>query len=295
MPRILNFGSINIDHVYDVDHFVAPGETLSSSSYARHAGGKGFNQSIALARAGAAVAHAGAIGADGLWLRDLLTAEGVDVSAVRVTDGPTGHAVIQVVPQGQNAIVLHAGANAAITADAARETLAAYGPGDWLVAQNEISALDAILAAAAARGLRVAFNPAPMDAAALRCPLDAVGCFLLNEVEAAQLAGEADERRACEALRQRFPAADVVVTLGPRGVIGAAAGEATIGAWPAHPAAAIDTTAAGDTFIGYFLAERLRGATFAAAIFRANAAAAISITRRGAAASIPRRDEVDPV
>ncbi len=291
MPRIVNLGSVNIDHVYAVPHFVRPGETLASESYRRFPGGKGFNQSVALARAGAVVVHCGRVGADGAWLRDLLAAEGADVSALEATELPTGHAIIQVAPGGQNAIVLHGAANLSITPADGERMVAACRPGDILLLQNEISALPAILAAAGRRALPVVFNPAPMTAAVAGYPLEHVRLLVVNEVEGAQLAGEQPPREMLAALRRRFPRACVLLTMGSRGAMAADA-EGTA-ATPSFPVRALDTTAAGDTFTGYFLAARAAGATLAAALRRASAAAAICCTRPGAAASIPRREEVD--
>ena len=139
--KILNFGSINIDLVYRVPHIVKPGETLSSLSLARFAGGKGNNQSIALARAGAPVFHAGKIGKDGAWIVAMLKVAGADVRFVKKDPGPTGHAVIQVADSGQNSIVLFPGANRTITPQEIRDTLAHFGKGDILLLQNEINAL----------------------------------------------------------------------------------------------------------------------------------------------------------
>jgi ribokinase len=291
MPRALTFGSVNIDHVYGVPHFVRPGETLSSLSYRRFAGGKGFNQSVALARAGAAVSHAGCIGADGAWLRDLLAEEKVEVTHLRTVASATGHAIIQVVPEGQNSIVLHGGANQALTSDHIAAALAGFGPGDALLLQNETNALPALLRAGRERGLTVCFNPAPVSPEVRDYPLDAVDLFILNEIEAEQLSGEADPGRQLQAMRRRHPAAAVVLTLGPQGAC-ADDGAGVVQA-PAPRVRAVDTTAAGDCFIGYFLAERLRGAPLEQALATACAAAAISVTRPGAAASIPRRDEVE--
>jgi len=290
MPRVLNFGSLNIDHVYRVPHFVRPKETLSSLAYQRFAGGKGFNQSVALARAGAAVCHAGCIGNDGLWLRDMLIEAGADVSHLQVVEGPTGHAIINVTPDGQNSIVLFGGANQAVTPADASRVLASFQAGDALLLQNEISATPAIMQAAHARGLSIVFNPAPMDARVPDYPLDLVSCLLLNEVEGAQLAGVEEPAAMLDALRRRFPRTTVILTLGADGVLAAEDGPAVRVAAPRVQA--VDTTAAGDTFTGYYLAERLRGAPFADALRTAATAAAICVTRPGAAASIPARAEV---
>ncbi|MBP5232403.1 MAG: ribokinase, partial [Planctomycetes bacterium] len=190
--KILNFGSLNVDRVFQVAHFVRPGETLGSSGYAVHAGGKGANQSAALALAGAPVWHAGRVGADGDWLLRLLADKGVDVSLVVVGEEPTGQAVIQVDAHGENALLLDGGANRAIASGQIASTLAHFGPGDVVLLQNEISRLGEIIAAAAAKGLKVWLNPAPFDEGVARLPLDKVSTVVVNETEGRGLAGLAD-------------------------------------------------------------------------------------------------------
>ncbi len=291
MNTILNFGSVNIDHVYSVPHFVRPGETLASSSYKVFSGGKGFNQSTALARAGAKVAHAGKIGADGAWLREALAADGADVSLLEVCGEPTGHAVIQVDDSGQNCIIICGGANRAISPADAESVLSRFGEGDTLLLQNEISSIPEIMRAAHARGLSIAFNPAPMGPEVARFPLDLVDLFIVNEVEAAELAGLAvdsgsDPDALLGALRGKFPRARILLTLGSAGsVLDAAGGRISVAA---RKVEAVDTTAAGDTYIGYFLAAIQLGASPREAMERATGAAAVCVTRHGAAPSIPR-------
>ena len=165
---ILNFGSVNIDNCYQVREFVRAGETISALEVTRHAGGKGFNQSVALARAGAKVCHAGCIGEDGLFLRDMLRAAGVDTDYLRVTDTPTGNAIIQVNSRGENCIILYTGANGSVTKDFADEVLERFGPEDLLLVQNEISSLPYILKKAREKGMRIAFNPSPMNSGVSR-------------------------------------------------------------------------------------------------------------------------------
>ena len=143
--KIINFGSINIDHVYGVEHFVRPGETLESESYSVFSGGKGANQSIALARAGAEVLHAGKVGADGGWLKTKLRDNGVDVSLVETVDLPTGHAVIQVNSEGENAIIIHGGANRTFSSADIDKVLESAEAGDYLLLQNEINAVEKVL------------------------------------------------------------------------------------------------------------------------------------------------------
>ena len=286
-----------------------PGETLAARSYRRFSGGKGFNQSTALARAGASVSHAGAIGADGAWLRDALAADGADVSLLRTVEGPTGHAVIQVDASGQNCILIEGGANRALGPEDAERAAAGFGEGDVLLVQNETSAIPEMMRSAKARGMRVAFNPAPMGPEVAAYPLDLVDLFIVNETEAEALAHIAgadatsaslplaaagapeDAARLLSALRAAWPQADVVLTLGARGAVADVGGERVF--VPAAEAEVVDTTAAGDTFIGYFLASRLAGASLRGAMESATAASAICVSRPGAAPSIPRLAECE--
>ena len=288
--RILCFGSLNIDYTYRVDHFVQPGETLAADNLQVFSGGKGLNQAIALARAGAAVWMAGAVGTDGRFLLDELAAAGVHTELVRELETVrTGNAIIQNDKTGDNCILLYGGANRAITEQQVEQTLASFTAGDWLLLQNEINGLPYLMRQAQARGLRIACNPSPMEARVLELPLEMVDLFLLNRVEAAQLAETdgADEDALLRALRARFPGAAVVLTLGAQGAVYMDGGQTVRQA--AFPAQAVDTTAAGDTFTGFFLAARLRGESTAQAMAQAARAAAYSVTRRGAAPSIPTR------
>lgn len=291
MPtRILNFGSLNIDRVYAVDHFVRPGETLSSSAYHVFMGGKGSNQSLALAYAGARVAHAGKLGRDGVWLKDRLQRAGVDTTHLTITDQPSGHAVIQVNRHGENAIILFGGANRAITRKDAARVLKHFNRSDILLLQNEISAIPDIMRTAAKKGMKIVFNPAPMHRSVLSYPLRLVDIFIVNEIEGAQLTGRKQPEQIAAAMRRRFPRAAIVLTLGARGVL--YADRTTTFKVPAAKVRVVDTTAAGDTFIGYFLAELTRGVDARSALKTANRAAAICVTRPGAADSIPKRSEV---
>lgn len=296
--RIFNLGSINIDHVYQVDHFVEPGETMSCDSVASFAGGKGFNQTIALARAGASVTHIGAVGADGRGLVETLTREGVDVSAVSVDENlPTGHAIIQVDPEGQNNIIIAGGANGALTAESVARALAGAVPGDILLAQNETAAIAEAIRLAHGKGMRIALNPAPMNGRVMTLPLELVDVFIVNEIEGAELsrlrgvANTATPESVLDALHVKFPKAHVIMTLGKDGVMAMEPSGRRYKA-EAFPVAAVDTTAAGDTFTGYYLAAISRGDPPDDALRQASAAASISVTRRGASPSIPRLDEV---
>lgn len=278
--KVLNFGSLNIDHVYRVIEFVRPGETISALSYARFAGGKGLNQSIALARAGMNVLHAGRIGTDGLFLKELLVSNGVDCSTLVVSgDEPSGHAVIQVSEAGENCIVLFGGANHHISETQIRDSIGKMAPGDFLLLQNEISGMAEILREAAAHGLRIFFNPAPMNRSVFGYPLELVDTFIVNETEGDALGA--------------LPGKNVLMTLGAEGArYYPADGSPAVSVPAAHVEKVADTTAAGDTFIGYFLAETADGASPERAMKVAAQASALCVSRPGAAASIPKRGEL---
>ena len=290
--NILSFGSLNLDKVYQVEHFVRPGETVSSLSMAEYCGGKGLNQSIAIARAGGHVWHAGCVGrADGAPLLKALADSGVDTSLVRQLDCPTGHAIIQVDRDGQNCILLYGGANQQITTGQIDQALDHFRPGDLLVLQNEISQLPYLMGAARAAGLTIVLNPSPMNASILTLPLRHVSDFLLNEVEARELCGqECRDDLLPERLLERFPDSHIVLTLGARGSIYQDAHQRI--EQPAFKVDAVDTTAAGDTFTGFFLASIAQAVPVAEALKTASKAAAISVTRSGAAPSIPTKTEV---
>jgi ribokinase len=274
-----------------VPHIVRPGETLASGDYRRFAGGKGANQSVALARAGAEVLHVGMVGLESVWLRERLADEGVNVDHVRVADGPGGHAIIQVDSGGQNSIVLFGGANLQIGDEHLAAALATVNPGDILLVQNETNCTGRAIAAAHETGLRVCFNPAPMADNVLGFPLDRVDLFVLNDHEAEALSGHVDPERALCALAERYPNAAVCLTLGARG---ARYRDSQVDVHcPAETVEAVDTTAAGDTFIGFLLADLARGISAPDALATACAAAALSVTRAGAMDSIPLRADLD--
>lgn len=288
--RILNFGSLNLDHVYQLSRFVQPGETVTAAEYAVHLGGKGHNQSVALAKAGASVWHAGMIGVDGDALRTHLTRWGVHTDCLRTAPKPTGHSVIQVDAEGQNAIIVYPGANGSIDKKFAQETLSHFGSGDYLLLQNEISALPDIMELAHSQGMHIVLNPSPFNPGITACPLQYVRMFVVNELEGAALSGQTEPESICGAIRRLYPGASVLLTLGADGAVYDDGGKIT--RQPAYPADVVDTTAAGDTFTGYFLAWLLGGAPVEDALNAAGMAAAIAISRPGAAPSIPEKREV---
>ena len=291
--KILNFGSLNLDKVYTVPHFLRPGETLAAEKVETFCGGKGLNQSVALARAGGTVFHAGCVGAsDGGMLLDCLRENGVDVSLVRrLEECSTGHAIIQVDTSGENCILLFGGANQAITRQQIDETLALFAPGDLLVLQNEISELGYLIAAAADKGMVIALNPSPMTVALTDLPLEKVTWFLLNEGEASDLCGgETSADKCLDALLSRYPGSRIVLTLGTKGSIYRDR-ERTV-RQRAYPVQVVDTTAAGDTFTGFFLSGIAAGEPVEQAMEEAARAASIAIGRQGASPSVPTRAEM---
>ena len=294
MGRILNLGSLNLDYVYGVPHFLQPGETLAARSRELFCGGKGLNQSVAAARAGARVFHAGAAGAeDGAGLLALLRDAGVDVSRVLPRQSPSGHTIIQVTPQGQNAILLWPGANRSLTPEELPGLLAGFGPGDLLVLQNETSCVEEAMRLGAERGMEVCLNPSPMDDAAAALPLELCGVLLINETEGAALYGGASPEELLARLAARFPETDVVLTLGGDGAMVSQGKTGRVLRVPAYRVPVVDTTGAGDTFTGYFLAARAAGEPLETCLRLASGAAALAVGRPGAAASVPVLAEVE--
>ena len=286
--KILNYGSLNIDYVYQVPHFVQAKQTLSSTALTIGAGGKGLNQSIALARAGANVLHVGKIGKDGLFMRDLLEQDGIDVSHIAISEGVSGHAIIQVDTTGQNCILLHGGANLEID-DAQQDTaLADCAADDVLLLQCEVAGGAQMMRKAAAKGMRIALNPSPVNDILASLPLELVHWLILNEVEGEALSASADPQTICRVLRDKYPQMNVLLTLGSEGAL-YYDGE-TFHNVPALKVNAVDTTAAGDTFTGYFLSRTLQTGDVSAALDAATRAAAAAVTVMGAANSIPRLD-----
>ncbi len=293
--KVLNFGSLNLDYVYAVPHFVRPGETLAAASRSVKPGGKGLNQSVALARAGARVFHAGCVGEGGEGLKRLLESCGVDVSFLRAVPETQGHTVIQVTPEGENCILLCGGSNLCVTREQVISTLDKFQRGDWLVLQNEISCLPDLVDEAFERGLSIALNPSPFGGDAEKIDPGRLSWLLVNEVEAEQMTGTSDPDGAWEILHAKYPRLSLLVTLGSRGSVAFRPGKGGVErvSREAVKVKAVDTTAAGDTFTGYFISSLVRGMPLSECMARASLAASISVTRFGAADSIPRREEVD--
>ena len=291
--RILSLGSLNIDHVYSVESFVRPGETISSKSMKDFCGGKGLNQSIALARAGAKVYHAGKVGADGNVLVESLKKNGVNTDYIFVAQNlPTGHAIIQVDSRGQNCIIIYAGANGDITKNDVNNILSNFEKGDLLLLQNETSNVEYAIEKAHSLGMHVALNPSPITKKlATSYALKYVDWFILNEIEGYEITGKKDGTDICNALRASFPNCKVVLTLGKHGCVYYDGKEYF--SHGIYDVPVVDTTAAGDTFTGYFLACVSEGLGIEQALEIASKAASISVSRAGASPSIPNRKEVE--
>ena len=287
--KMLNSGSLNIDTTFFVASHATGGETVAASDRNVSFGGKGLNQSVSLARAGAVVFHAGKIGDDGVALRDYLAGTGVDVSLVTLSDKSTGCAMIQVDQSGENCIVVYGGSNRDVTKNDADAALDNFSAGDVLLLQNEISNVKYIAKKAKEKGMTVVLNPSPLDA--LDVDMDDVDMVILNETESEAIFGSSDAERVRNAVILRGGKMKVVLTLGSRGACYIDSGDVI--KVDAMKVKAVDTTGAGDTFTGYFLAEYFGGATPEAALKTAAVAAGISVTKKGAATSIPERAEVE--
>ena len=279
--KVLNFGSLNVDYVYSVEHIVQGGETISSSKMEVFSGGKGLNQSIALAKAGAPVYHAGQIGEDGDILLDTCKENGVDVTYVRKLDAKGGHTIIQVDANGQNCIILYGGTNQMIKKEYVDEVLANFEKDDFLILQNEVNQLDYIIDQAYERGMKIVLKA---------CDLSKIYLFMLNEIEGEQFTGYSDKDEILTHLAEQFPAARFVLTLGSDGAVYYDGKEKVF--QDIFKVKAVDTTAAGDTFTGFFIASVIEGVSVAEALRTAAKASSIAVSRPGAAPSIPTMEEV---
>ena len=288
--KILNLGSLNIDKVYSVPHFVSAGETLSSTNYEEFPGGKGLNQSIALAKAGAEVYHAGKIGKDGRFLKDILSESNVNIDWIEENGTTTGHAIIQVSSSGENCILLFGGANKEITIDQINDVLANFSQDDLLLLQNEINDLEYIVEKAHKKGLKIALNPSPINETITKLDFSKIDYLILNEIEAKAISGENMNDKIFQKLLSLNNQLKIVLTLGTEGVIYKDSVQEH--RQPSYKVDAVDTTAAGDTFLGYFLSQISQHTDIKEALQIAAKAASIAVTRKGAASSIPTCKEV---
>ena len=292
--KILNFGSLNLDFVYSVDHFVKPGETVSAENMKINPGGKGLNQSVALARAGAQVFHAGCYGAGGEKLLSLLKENGVNTSFLFSAGEQQGNAFIQVVPSGENSIVVFPGSNHCISEEQICGTLSHFDEGDYLLLQNEINRLPQIVEQAYERGMRIILNPSPYNEVIDVLDFGKLSWLFVNEVEAEQISGCKDAGDAWEKLHSAYPELSVLFTLGN---VGSRAYSVTGGTvemvWQeAFCVDAVDTTGAGDTYTGFFIGGLMQKLPIRECMKRASMAAALGVMKSGAAASIPTIKDV---
>ena len=289
--KILNFGSCNIDYVYSLAHIARAGETLHASGFNIFPGGKGLNQSIALARSGSFVYHAGCVGVDGTLLTDMLKDNGVDISYIKKVREKNGHAVIQVAADGENSIFINSGSNTMITKTDVDNTLSHFEKDDIILLQNEISNLEYIVNRAYEKEMCIVLNPSPINETIFKLNFNMLSYIMINEVEAKAISGFDDIEESLEFFKTNYPALRVIITLGKNGCV--YQGENEIIYHPIYEVTAVDTTAAGDTFTGYFVSSVSRGDSIANALKRASCASAITVSRSGAATSIPVAAEVD--
>lgn len=288
--KVLNIGSMNLDHVYNVDHIVQPGETQATDGMNIFLGGKGMNQSIALAKAGADVYHGGMIGEDGQLFLDACKEYGVNSDYIRQIEGKTGHAIIQIDKSAQNCILLYGGTNECLTEEYVDEVLEGFEAGDMLLLQNEVNRLSYIVDKAYEKGMQIALNPSPFNDRLKEVDMSKISLFLMNEVEGGQITGLTEPEDIIAKVVELYPNAKIVLTLGKDGAI-YAEGDLRIHQ-PIFKVEAVDTTAAGDTFTGYFLAGLIEGMEIAEILKMSAKASSIAVTRKGAVPSIPYRSEV---
>lgn len=288
--KVLNFGSMNLDYVYQVESILIPGETQAAKNRNTFCGGKGLNQSIALAKAGIPVYHAGMIGDGGEILLETCEENGVNTEFIRKIPGPCGHTVIQVDKDAQNCILLFGGSNRSITREFVDSVLASFDKGDIILLQNEVNELDYIIDAAYEKGMMIILNPSPYDSALKSCDLSKVSLFLVNEIEGFQITGEKEPEKILSKIKELYPGAKIVLTLGGDGSV--YQDETGIYRQGIYKVKAVDTTAAGDTFTGYFISSIIDGMPVQEGLALAAKASAIAVSRPGATASIPLREEV---
>lgn len=288
--KVLNIGSMNLDYVYSVDHIIQPGETQATGGMNIFLGGKGMNQSMALAKAGVDVFHGGMIGGDGHVFLDACAEYGVHSNYIKPIEGKTGHTIIQVDKDAQNSILLYGGANMMLTKEYVDDVLSNFGSEDILLLQNEVNMLPYIIDKAYEKGMQIALNPSPFNDSLKECDLSKISIFLLNEIEGGQVTGLSEPKEILAKMQEMYPKAKIVLTLGKNGSIYAENGKTYF--QPIFEVKAVDTTAAGDTFTGYFLAGLVSGMEIPEILRMSAKASSIAVTRPGAVQSIPYKKEV---
>ena len=292
---VFNYGSINIDHIYRVHDFIRPGETLASDNYRLMLGGKGANQSIALVQADVPVQHIGRICDLDEWICKKLQDYGIGAYCLQLVDEPTGHAIIQVNDAGENAILLYGGANQTNALNNIAEYISNGESSDWFLTQNECNLTAEALTLAKQQGMTVAFNPAPMTAEVRDMPLACVDYLIVNELEAEDLLNDKtitaeQPGKLLVELNKRYPDLKIVLTLGDKGVMYKDSEQTHVIA--AEEVDVVDTTAAGDTFIGFFIQQCIAGEPIKTDLEMASKASAITVQTLGASESIPTLETV---
>lgn len=289
--KILNFGSLNIDKVYAVEEIVKGGETIDSISFSESVGGKGLNQSIAVAKAGGNIMHAGCVGKDGEILLQALKDNNVDTSLIKTVETASGQAIIQVDKHGQNCIILFHGANYEVDKAYIDGVMQDFAQGDILILQNEISNIDYIIEVAKAKQMKIYLNPSPINENLNKYNIQAIDGIFVNEHEGAYLADKEKVEDILDSLASKYPELEIILTFGDKG---AYYRHKDINIFqPAYKVDAVDTTAAGDTFTGYFIALRQQGKSIEESLQKASKASSITVSRKGASISIPKIAEVD--
>lgn len=289
--KILNFGSLNIDKVYAVEEIVKGGKTIDSVSFSESVGGKGLNQSIAVAKAGGNIMHAGCVGKDGEILLQALKDNNVDTSLIKTVETASGQAIIQVDKHGQNCIILFHGANYEVDKAYIDEAMQDFAQGDILILQNEISNIDYIIEVAKAKQMKIYLNPSPINENLNKYNMQAIDGIFVNEHEGAYLADKEKVEEILDSLASKYPELEIILTFGDKG---AYYRHKDINIFqPAYKVDAVDTTAAGDTFTGYFIALRQQGKSIEESLQKASKASSITVSRKGASISIPKIAEVD--
>ena len=281
---IYNLGSINRDIVYNMKALPMAGETVSANDVADFLGGKGINQSIAVAQAGQPICHIGAVNKDDAWVLPQIESFGVGTDSIDRINEPTGHAVIAVDEGAENQIIILSGANKAISADWMNTQLADLGEGDFVLCQNETNLTPKLGELTKSKGAKLVLSAAPFDAGQVKTLRPFVHLLAVNELEAAELSKAFAQAPA----EMGFPM--LLVTKGSEGATVYADGKATFQS--SFKVTPVDTTGAGDTFLGSFVARLDKGDDAQTALRYASAAAAIQVTRPGAAAAIPSFSEV---
>ena len=288
--KVLCFGSANLDHVYKVDHFTVPGETQGCLEYDIKCGGKGVNQAIAMALAGNDTYFAGIIGSDGGLLKDALVDKGVHIDYMKISNKPTGHAIIEVDQSGQNHILLYGGTNKEIDFEYIDEVLSHFSKGDIVVLQNEINNVPYIIERCYEKEMKIFFNAAPYDIAVKNYPIEKVTWLVVNETEGAALSNEEDYEKIIQTLKQKYPHTHILFTMGKEGSrVLTDKEDIKVEALKVN---AVDTTGAGDTYIGYFVRGIVEEMPLLETAQMATKASAIAVTRFGAVDSIPNYEEV---